>query len=518
MPKINFIKKLSLIILSSILFLKSMIMPFAVSKAADEEPSTWYNQGVFEWYGKVYEYENPSEIFGERYTAAQVQWIFYSLVAGVMNLIPGNPELTVCLVNKHPATECGQILLDTLQKFTVIVQADDGSKGLAGSFFSIVEKNPISGINYTKNLITKFSIVDEANAQGFGFNNAAKSVQFVWQATRNISYALIVLAVIVMAFMIMFRIKISPQLVISVQSALPNIIVSLILITFSYAIAGFMIDLMYVFIGLIASLLVSTGFSNDTFAKMFEELTTGHGVVTIMYQYWVAFVYTAFLNIFTAEMDYHIAVLMFILAILSILFIIYWSIKIIVVVIKNYAMLILTIVTGPFEILVGAMTGKSTFGSWLKKLVAQLAVYPLIGLIFFFSFFFLWQGNDDGTGLGYAESMAFNVKQNLIADNDWSPPFTQFNMWSNDTGPSASDGLIWLAVSLIIFSQATKAAEIVQSLFSGKPFAFGSAIGEATEGAGQVTKTVSNFAPVGVDKKINALGDAVVTIGRTLSK
>lgn len=482
-----------------------------------DQPSTWYNQGVFEWYGKVYEQENPSEIFGERYTAAQVQWIFYSLVAGVLNLVPGNPELTVCIVNKHSAIECGQLLLDALQKLTSTTQGRDGSNSLAGSFFNIVGKNPISGINYTKSIVGKFSLVKEANAQGFGFNNAAQSVQFVWQATRNISYALIVLAVIVMAFMIMFRVKISPQLVVSVQSALPNIIASLILITFSYAIAGFMIDLMYVVIGIIASLLVSTGFSNDTFVKLFEELTTGHGVITIMYQYWIAFVYTAFLNIFTSETDFVLATLMFILAILSILFIIYWSLKIIVVVVKNYAMLILTIVTGPLEILVGAITGKSTFGSWLKKLVTQLAVYPLIGLIFFFSFFFLWQGNGDGTGLGYAESMAFNVKQNLISDNDWSPPFTKLNL-STDSGPSASDGLIWLAVSLIIFSQATKAAEIVQSLFSGKPFAFGSAIGEATEGAGQVTKTVSNFAPAGLDKKINALGDAVVTIGKTISR
>ncbi len=515
--KLSFLKKLAITFFTFLYLVSTnLVYPIKIF-AQDEQPSTWYNQGVFEWYGKVYEYENSSEIFGERYTAAQVQWIFYSLVAGILNMIPGNPELTVCLVNKHPADECGQILLDTLQKFALIIQDDSKQNSLAKTFLNIVDKNPISGINYTKSLISKFSLVNEVQAQGFGFNNAAKSVQFAWQATRNISYALIVLAVIVMAFMIMFRIKISPQLVVSVQSALPNIISSLILITFSYAIAGFMIDLMYVVIGIIASLLVSTGFSNDTFVKLFEELTTGHGVFAIMYQYWIAFVYTAFLNIFTAETDFTIAILMFILAILSILFIIYWSLKIIVVIVKNYAMLILTIVTGPLEILVGAITGKSTFGSWLKKLVAQLAVYPLIGLIFFFSFFFLWQGNGDGTGLGYAESMAFNVKQNLIADNDWSPPFTKINI-STDSGPSASDGLIWLAVSLIIFSQATKAAEIVQSLFSGKPFAFGSAIGEATEGAGQVTKTVSNFAPAGLDKKINALGDAVVTIGRSISK
>jgi hypothetical protein len=275
---------------------------------------------------------------------------------------------------------------------------------------------------------------------------------------------------------------------------------------------------MYVVVGLIASLLTSTGFSNDSFAQLFKELTTGHAVTSIMYQYWVAFIYTAFLNIFTAEIDWALGVLLFIIAFISILFIIYWSIKIIFVVMKNYAMLILTIVTGPLEIFVGAITGKSTFGSWFKKLLAQLAVYPLIGLIFFLSFFFLWQGNGDGTGKGYAESMAFNVKQNLIADNDWVPPFTLLSANSDDSGPSASDGLIWLAVSFMIFSQATKAIEIVQSAISGKPFAFGSAIGEATEGAGGITKTVSNFAPVGLDKKINALGDAVTTIGKAISR
>ena len=81
--KINFVKKLSLILLSSVLFLNSMFMPFAVAKAAEDDPqSTWYNQTFEGWFVKVYGDESPpSEIFGERYTAAQVQWILYSLVA-----------------------------------------------------------------------------------------------------------------------------------------------------------------------------------------------------------------------------------------------------------------------------------------------------------------------------------------------------------------------------------------------------------------------------------------------------
>lgn len=509
-------KKFALIFLSSILFLNSMAMPFAVARAADPVPSTWYMQNLFDWGGKVYDDQNPSEIFGERYTAAQVQWIFYSMFWGLWNLLPGNPELTLCFINKHPVTECALIFDKEVINIIPLVgeMQSDNKSGLA-SFFSIVESNPISGIRYTKNLISKFNPVTEVNAQGFGFNTGADSIKVFWQATRNISYALIVLAVITMAFLIMFRIKMSPQLVISVQSALPNIIFATVLITFSYAIAGFAIDLMYVAIGLIASLLTSNGFSNDNFAQMFKELTTGHGAITMLLTYWLDFLWAALLNIFTSEWDFIIAIIMFLFAFISILFVIYWSFKIIVVIFKNFAMLMLTIAIGPLEILSGAFTGKSTFGTWFKKLLSILIVYPLLGLIFFFSFFFLWQGNSNGTG--YAESQPFNVKQGMIKDQDWVPPFSALTI-SSDGGPSASDGLIYLAVSFLIFSQATKVIEIVQSLMSGKPFAYGSAIGEATEGAGGITKTVSNFAPAGVDKKIGALGDAVMTLGRSLSK
>ena len=49
----------------------------------------------------------------------------------------------------------------------------------------------------------------------------------------------------------MFRAKINPQTVVTIQSAIPKAVVALILVTFSYAIAGLMIDLMYLLIGLI---------------------------------------------------------------------------------------------------------------------------------------------------------------------------------------------------------------------------------------------------------------------------
>jgi hypothetical protein len=62
---------------------------------------------------------------------------------------------------------------------------------------------------------------------------------------------------IAIGFMIMFRAKLNPQTVISIENALPKIVITLILIAFSFAIAGFLIDLMYIITAIIVSILAS---------------------------------------------------------------------------------------------------------------------------------------------------------------------------------------------------------------------------------------------------------------------
>ena len=434
----------------------------------------WYSeQDPFAWYTKVYDTENspPSEIFGERYTAAQVQWIFYALWANVWNMIPGNPELTICAANKD-IVACKDVFLNALDTINPLTSSKDNSAVAAQNrgFLETIGSNQVSGIAYTKDLISKFSPVSTVKAQGLGFTTGANSVKKLWQATRNISYALVVMAIIVMAFMIMFRVKINPQTVVSVQSALPNVILTVVLITFSYAIAGFMIDLMYVVIGLISSLLVSNNLSSHTFTELFNELTTNHSAFYLMYAYWIAFMWNALLAIFVNLGSGLLGILVFLFAIMSIFAILWWSIKIIYVILKNFAMVVLTIALGPLEILTGAFTGRSSFGNWLKKLVSYLAVYPLLALIFFFAFFFLVQGSDSPmSGIG-AGTIFGNPVHDAIGDNSWKPPFSGFRL---------GDNILWIVVSFVIFSQATKAIEIVQGIITGKPFAYGSAVGEA---------------------------------------
>ena len=72
--------------------------------------------------------------------------------------------------------------------------------------------------------------------------NYRKRMEEDQKAFRNFAYVLITLLFIIMGLMIMFRVKIDPRTVVSFQSALPKIIMALILVTFSYAIVGLLID------------------------------------------------------------------------------------------------------------------------------------------------------------------------------------------------------------------------------------------------------------------------------------
>ncbi|OGK15349.1 hypothetical protein A2774_03385 [Candidatus Roizmanbacteria bacterium RIFCSPHIGHO2_01_FULL_39_12c] len=117
-------------------------------------------------------------------------------------------------------------------------------------------KPPASGVSWVYNGLADSGLVPKVRAaQGIGFA-AISPLQPIWKIFRDATYVLLVLILVAIGFMIMFRMKINPQTVISIESALPRIIVALLLITFSFPIAGFMIDLMYVVMALTISILV----------------------------------------------------------------------------------------------------------------------------------------------------------------------------------------------------------------------------------------------------------------------
>lgn len=287
-------------LLLSFFLVLTVFMSFAPTLSpvlADDTNSTWYNQDPKDWFLKVYDPTNGSEIFGERYTAAQVQWIFYSIL--FIPITTTNPKLYTCMFSGDVKTCVQSVITQTNSNQSPVAQSTN--KNIVQLIF---QDRPFSGITYSKNVLRKFSIIPEANAQttGFGFT-ALDPILSLWRGSRNIAYVLLILVTIVMAFLIMFRVKISPQVVISVQSALPKVVVAIILITFSYAIAGFLIDLMYVVIGIVS--LLFTNYLGMSSGQIFNLMTTGQptglpvsvGVFGLVFLYLGGFT-LAFISVF----------------------------------------------------------------------------------------------------------------------------------------------------------------------------------------------------------------------------
>lgn len=144
---------------------------------------------------------------------------------------------------------------------------NDGDKNFNKSVFGLMAKlialpysnPPASGVYWAYSGLQNSGFIPITfAAEGLGFS-ALRPFMTIWKVFRDISYMLLVLILIGIGFMIMFRMKLNPQTVISVESALPKIVISLLLITFSFPIAGFMIDLMYVIILITIAVLGNRG-------------------------------------------------------------------------------------------------------------------------------------------------------------------------------------------------------------------------------------------------------------------
>ncbi|MDO9028041.1 MAG: hypothetical protein Q7U68_04180, partial [Candidatus Roizmanbacteria bacterium] len=175
----------------------------------------------------------------------------------------------------------------------------DADKNYNKSIFGFITKlivmpyanPPASGVMWAYEGLQNAGFVPKTMAaEGIGFA-AIKPFSNLWKIFRDLSYMLLVIVLIAIGFMIMFRAKINPQTVISVENALPKIVIALILITFSFAIAGFLIDLMYVVIIIIISVLSNnntfynaTNFQNEyisaNFTHLFSDVAARNNLLT----------------------------------------------------------------------------------------------------------------------------------------------------------------------------------------------------------------------------------------------
>lgn len=200
----------------------------------------------------------------------------------------------------------------------------------------------------------------------------SSNIDQIWSISRNIAYAFYVVIMIIIGFMIMFRNKIGGQMMVTIGNALPKIVISLILVTFSFAIVGLIIDVAGVAKGLVDVILYPTepagsGINvGDPWSLMSDFMGKYGGSINLRQSI------TGILK------DFGVGLLKTLLAPIVMGFVIVGAIKLWIELIKAYLGLLVNIVIAPLSIMFGALPGnEASMWNVFKSALRNALVFPL---------------------------------------------------------------------------------------------------------------------------------------------
>lgn len=169
-----------------------------------------------------------------------------NLMHGLSCILTGQSIVEPCI--EYQITKNLQGKIQTLPVLSS-VNTSGGLLGSANSILAGIYTNPPLHLSEPVNALKEqFGFTSTAHAQVAGSGNQVLSPIFkLWEVSRNVAYLVMILIFITIGIMVMFRYKLNPQTVVSVQLALPGLVIGLALITFSYFFAAFITD--FAFIG-----------------------------------------------------------------------------------------------------------------------------------------------------------------------------------------------------------------------------------------------------------------------------
>jgi hypothetical protein len=364
-------------ILFAILLLYVSVFIFSKSSYAVEE--TWTDQSLYCWRAAVDMARGWDDCIPDQYKQCGAE--------GKVNL----EGYTGAAFDTTLYTVSGKII-GGISTFCTDERAKSlSNKSAVGGISTLIagmyQNPPASGIYYARTLFEDIGFAEPAYAQGIGYSSL-RALQPIWIMFRNIAYMIIVVILVAIGFMVMFRMKINPQTVISIQNSLPNIVVTLIVITFSYAIAGFMIDLMYFSISMIVSIFGQAGalvngsvqelqtyYLNANLGNLIGSFYAGEHTQALFWAIFSPNFENAALGIVTGAVSGILGGIAFIIVALAILFII---VRVFFLLLTSYIQIILSIIFAPIFLLSGAIPGRSAFGNWIKGLLGNLIIFPAL--------------------------------------------------------------------------------------------------------------------------------------------
>jgi hypothetical protein len=345
----------------------------------------------------------------------------------------------------------------------------------------MITSPPVRTNEYLADLGSNLGLpIKSAYAQGVGWQ-ALSPILDVWKAFRNIAYMAFVIIFIAIGFMIMFRAKINPQTVITIQSALPKIIITLLIITFSYAIAGLMIDLIYILIYLIVGVfslggLIEPGRGQDVISALLSQ--SPYKIIYIRGQNFLVHgpaqgIQDLVGGLIGSDWDDTKLNLAGGLVKLVLGITVFFSIiKLLFSLLMSYLGIILGVIFSPFSLLFNALPGTNALTNWLKSMFANIIVFPAIAGMFLLAAVMIGP-HEDANPFFIRDGIGFNPSTGGTASETWMPPFI---VTIEEGDPGIKPGAFQALIALGMITMMPKIAGQIKKMMKIEPSGFGGAI------------------------------------------
>ncbi|WKZ30747.1 MAG: hypothetical protein QY318_02765 [Candidatus Dojkabacteria bacterium] len=222
----------------------------------------------------------------------------------------------------------------------------------------------------------------------------------LWENVRNVAYVIFVLVLIVAGFMMMFRQKIGGQLAVTVFNTIPQVIICLILVTFSFAIVGLVLNLSATLTNVAAGILgladPTDGVTATGPLSVFSAFISGN-IVTVGAASVTTIVTTvagsilansgiAALGIAASPLAGGTLAIIGLVGILIVLVILgivlVGSVKVWITLLKAYVGILIDTILAPLYLTMSALPGRSQMrGDWFRRILKNALTFTVV---FFF--------------------------------------------------------------------------------------------------------------------------------------
>ena len=207
----------------------------------------------------------------------------------------------------------------------------------------------------------------DTNYKGFFITK----VYFGWKFVRNIAFGLMALVMLVIGIMMINRTKVSSQTIVTLQYALPKVIIAMIMIAFSYPIAATLTNVFFILSLKAPAIVVTTAVAelSEIDLSSFINPAGTFNVVPLLF-----YIFMSVVQIGT------LGPVLFLLWAVAALIIMIQSLIIMIKWLLTYVKMLIEIVLSPVDLFLSALPGSEEKGSGESKVVKWFKKFLAYGL------------------------------------------------------------------------------------------------------------------------------------------